>query len=194
MPALDENKKLYLRLADEVLTKKNLALVDELIAPDFREHVGGEVRRVGVEGFKAARLRRNAAFPDWKVTIDDIIAEGDKVVARATGQGTHLGEYMGIPPTGRRIKVSWIAIYRIADGKLAEHWQQIDELGLPATRRRPDAACDLTARAAVFRFQGKNRSSARSVQGLSLRSDRRLMSVVLTRQPTRSHSNEQGRR
>jgi predicted ester cyclase len=69
-------------------------------------------------------------FPDWKVTVDDIIAEGDKVVARATGQGTHLGEYMGIPPTGKRIKVSWIAIYRIADGKLAEHWQQIDELGL----------------------------------------------------------------
>jgi steroid delta-isomerase-like uncharacterized protein len=130
MPALDENKKLYLRLADEVLTKKNLARVDELIAPDFREHVGGEVRHVGIEGFKAARLRRNAAFPDWTVSVDDIIAEGDKVVARATGQGTHLGEYMGIPPTGRHIKVSWIAIYRIADGKLAEHWQQIDELGL----------------------------------------------------------------
>jgi len=130
MPALEENKKLYLRLAEEVLTNKNLALVDELIAADFREHVGGEVRRVGVEGFKVARLRRNAAFPDWKVTVDDIIAEGDMVVARATGQGTHLGEYMGIPPTGRRIAVSWIAIYRIADGKLAEHWQQIDELGL----------------------------------------------------------------
>jgi steroid delta-isomerase-like uncharacterized protein len=130
MPALDENKKLYLRLADEVLTNKNLAVADELIASDFREHVGGEARRVGVEGFKAARLRRNAAFPDWKVTVDDIIAEGDKVVARATGEGTHLGEYMGIPPTGRRIKVSWIAIYRIADGRLAEHWQHIDELGL----------------------------------------------------------------
>lgn len=130
MPALDQNKRLYLRLAEEVLTNKNLALADELIAPDFREHVGGEVRRVGVEGFKAARSRRNAAFPDWKVTVNDIIAEGDKVVARATGQGTHLGEYMGIPPTGRRIEVSWIAIYRIADGKLAEHWQQIDELGL----------------------------------------------------------------
>jgi len=130
MPALDENKKLYLRLAGEVLTNKNLAVVDELITSDFTEHVGGQARRVGVEGFKAARLRRNAAFPDWKVTVDDIIAEGDKVVARATGEGTHLGEYMGIPPTGRRIKVSWIAIYRIADGRLAEHWQHIDELGL----------------------------------------------------------------
>ena len=149
MPALDENKKLYLRLADEVLTKKNLALVDELIAPDFREHVGSEVRRVGVEGFKAARLRRNAAFPDWKVTVDDIIAEGDKVVARATGQGTHLGEYMGIAPTGRRIKVSWIAIYRIADGKLAALATNRRTRTAPATRRRPDPVCDLTARAAL---------------------------------------------
>jgi steroid delta-isomerase-like uncharacterized protein len=130
MPALDENKQLYLRLADEVLTNKNLAVVDELIASDFTEHVGGQARRVGVEGFKAARLRRNAAFPDWEVTVEDIIAEGDKVVARATGRGTHLGEYMGIPPTGKRIKVSWIAIYRVANGKLAEHWQHIDELGL----------------------------------------------------------------
>lgn len=130
MPSLDQNKNLYLRLADEVLTKKNLAVVDELIATDFTEHAGGQPKRVGVEGFKAARLRRNAAFPDWKVTVDDIIAEGDKVVARATGQGTHRGEYMGIPPTGKVVKVSWIAIYRVANGKLAEHWQHIDELGL----------------------------------------------------------------
>jgi SnoaL-like polyketide cyclase len=147
MPALDENKKLYLRLAEEVLTNKNLALADDLIATDFREHVGDEARRVGIEGFKAARLRRNTAFPDWKVTVDDIIAEGDKVVARATGQGTHLGEYMGYS----------------ADGQA--HQSQLDrdlpdrrgKIGLalatnrrtrtaPATRRHLDAACELTAR------------------------------------------------
>jgi steroid delta-isomerase-like uncharacterized protein len=125
-----DNKRLYLRLADEVLSKKNLAVIGELIADDFTEHAGGEAKRIGVEGFKAARIRRNAAFPDWKVTVNDIIAEGDKVVARATGEGTHLGEYVGIPPTGRAVKVSWIAIYRVANGKLAEHWQHIDELGL----------------------------------------------------------------
>lgn len=130
MSTLSDNKNLYLRLADEVLSKKNLAAVDELIADDFVEHVGGHPRRVGVEGFKAARMRRNLAFPDWRVTVDDIIAEDDKVVARATGQGTHRGEYMGIPPTGKVVKVGWIAIYRVANGKLAEHWQHIDELGL----------------------------------------------------------------
>jgi steroid delta-isomerase-like uncharacterized protein len=130
LSTLNDNKNLYLRLADEVLSKKNLAVVDELIADDFVEHVGGQPRRIGVEGFKAARMRRNLAFPDWTVTVDDIIAEDDKVVARATGQGTHRGEYMGIPPTGKVVKVSWIAIYRVANGKLAEHWQHIDELGL----------------------------------------------------------------
>ena len=143
MASLDQNKDLYLRLAGEVLTEKNLAVVDELIASDFTEHVGGQPKRVGVEGFKAARMRRNAAFPDWKVTVDDIIAEGDKVVARATGQGTHRGEYMGIPPTGKLVKVSWIAIYRVADGKLAEHWQNIDELGL---RQQLGAILTLPAR------------------------------------------------
>jgi steroid delta-isomerase-like uncharacterized protein len=143
LPSVDQNKNLYLRLADEILTKKNLAVVDELIATDFTEHAGGQPKRVGVEGFKAARMRRNAAFPDWKVTVDDIIAEGDKVVARATGQGTHLGEYMGIPPTGKLVKVSWIAIYRVADGKLAEHWQHIDELGL---RQQLGATLTLPAR------------------------------------------------
>ena len=130
MSTLNDNKNLYLRLADEVLSKKHLAVVEELIADDFVEHVGGQPRRIGVEGFKAARSRRNLAFPDWTVAVDDMIAEGDKVVARATGQGTHRGEYMGIPPTGKAVKVSWIAIYRVANGKLAEHWQHIDELGL----------------------------------------------------------------
>jgi steroid delta-isomerase-like uncharacterized protein len=130
LSTLNDNKNLYLRLADEVLSKKNLSAVDELIDADFVEHVGGQPRRIGVEGFKAARMRRNLAFPDWTVTVDDILAEGDKVVARATGQGTHRGEYMGIPPTGKVVMVSWIAIYRVANGKLAEHWQHIDELGL----------------------------------------------------------------
>jgi steroid delta-isomerase-like uncharacterized protein len=130
MATNDEGKRLYMRLATEVLNGKNLDVVDELIARDFVEHVAGEARRTGAEGFKAARRRRNAVFPDWSVRVDDLIAEGDKVVVRATGSGTHRGEFMGIPPTGRRISVTWIAIYRVKDGKLAEHWQNIDELGM----------------------------------------------------------------
>ena len=127
---IDANKRLYMRLADEVLNGKNLSVVDELISPDFVEHVGGERRQVGPEGFKGARRRRNAAFPDWHVVVDDLVSEADKVVVRATAQGTHSGEFMGIGPTGKRITVRWIAIYRVRDGKLAEHWQNLDDLGM----------------------------------------------------------------
>src|SRR5258706_15317534 len=130
MDQRDQNKRLYQRLADEVLNKKDLSVVDELLSVDFAEHVGGQRRQVGIEGFKAARRRRNAAFPDWHVVVDDLVAEGDKVVVRATGGGTHTGEFMGIAPTGKRISVTWIAIYRVANGRLAEHWQNIDDLGL----------------------------------------------------------------
>ena len=126
----EENKRLYTRLANEVLNEKDLSVVDELIDVDFVEHVAGQRRPVGVEGFKAARRRRNAAFPDWHVTVQDLIAEGDKVVVRAIGQGTHRGEFMRISPTEKRVTVGWIAIYRVANGKLAEHWQNIDDLGL----------------------------------------------------------------
>lgn len=126
----DTNKRLYIRLAEAVLNEKDLSVVDELISSEFVEHAGGQRRKVGTEGFKAARRRRNAAFPDWHVVIDDLIAEGDKVVVRATGSGTHLGEFMAIAPTGKKVSVSWIAIYRIENGKLAEHWQNIDDLGL----------------------------------------------------------------
>jgi len=125
-----EGKRLYMRLATEVLNGKNLDVIDELLHKDFVEHVAGEERRTGIEGFKAARRRRNAVFPDWGVRVEDLIAEGDKVVVRAIGSGTHRGEFMGIAPTGRRISVTWIAIYRVANGKLAEHWQNIDELGM----------------------------------------------------------------
>jgi predicted ester cyclase len=79
-------KQLYLRLVHEVLNKHNLGVVDELVAADYVEHSGGHAMQIGVAGFKAARVRRVATFPDWHVVVDDLIAEGDKVVARATGQ------------------------------------------------------------------------------------------------------------
>ena len=126
----EEGKRLYLRLVEEVLNKHDLGVVDELVAADYIEHSRGSSKQVGTEGFKAARTRRRNSFPDWHVVVEEVISEGDKVVARATGRGTHLGPYNDIPPTGNTVRVDWIAIYRVVDGKLAEHWQNIDELGL----------------------------------------------------------------
>jgi steroid delta-isomerase-like uncharacterized protein len=71
-----------------------------------------------------------AAFPDGRTTIDDIIAEGDKVVVRATMKGTHKGEFMGIPATGKQVTISGIDVTRFVNGKSTEHWGQWDTLGM----------------------------------------------------------------
>lgn len=71
-----------------------------------------------------------AAFPDLHVTVEDMVAEGDKVVARVTMSGTHKGEFMGIAPTGKQITVGIIEILRIAGGKVVEHWNVVDSLGM----------------------------------------------------------------
>src|SRR3712207_5483715 len=86
----------------------------------------------------AANLRRG--FPDVVSTIEDLIAEGDKVVARWRARATHQGEYMGIPPTGKEVEFTGISIYRIEAGKIAESWNEEDELGL---MRQIGAVCEL---------------------------------------------------
>ena len=84
----------------------------------------------GPEGMKDSVRMFRAAFPDIRVTIHDTLAEGDKVVIRATASGTHMGELMGIPATGRRIAVDEIHIVRCVDGKVVEHWGVEDSLGM----------------------------------------------------------------
>jgi predicted ester cyclase len=72
----------------------------------------------------------HAAFPDFKATIDDLITEGDKVVIRMTWRGTQKGEFMGVPPTGKRVSFGVIDIIRIAGGRFAEHWGQMDNMSM----------------------------------------------------------------
>ena len=117
-------------MVDQVLNGKNLDVIPELVAQNYVDHNATEGQQQGIQVFIEARVKRNTAFPDWHVTLDDVIAEGDRVVARATGRGTHLGAFMGIAPTRKPVTSSWIVIYRIVDGKLAEHWINSDDLGL----------------------------------------------------------------
>jgi len=128
--SLENNKLLLRRMVEEVLNRKNLAAIPEFVADNYVDHSAPADDPASIEAFVAARIRRNTAFPDWHVVLDDLIAEGDKVVARATGRGTHLGPFMGIAPTGKFVTTTWITIYRILDGKLAEHWINSDNLGL----------------------------------------------------------------
>lgn len=106
-------------------------MLDEIVSPDYMNHspaIPG--LPPGPEGLKPIVAGFRHAFPDLQYTIDDLIADGDKVVTRWTLRGTHLGEFMGMPPTSRPINVAGIQVERIVDGKIKEHWRQSDDLGL----------------------------------------------------------------
>jgi steroid delta-isomerase-like uncharacterized protein len=127
----EENKAVTRRFLEEIFTAGNLELVDELFASNYVLHdpsVPQEVR--GPEGMKQYVAMYRAAYPDTHFTIEDQIAEGDEVVTRWTGQGTHQGELMGIVPTGRVVTVTGIEVDRITGGKIEETWVNYDALGM----------------------------------------------------------------
>ena len=126
----EENKAILRRVADEVLNQKNLDLVDEFYATDYVNHIPPNPEIRGSEGFKQFFAMQFAAFPDFHLTAEDVLAEGDKVVLRWTFTGTHEGELMGIPPTGKQVTYTGIVINRFADGKIVEDWEIADFLGM----------------------------------------------------------------
>ena len=128
----EENKALNRRFFEEFWDQKNLAVADELLAPNYVDHTPGSPPGLppGPEGFKQFASVFMTAFPDLRLTLEDQIAEGDTVVTRWTSYGTHTGSLMGIPPTGKSITVTGITITRIPDGKATETWTNFDMLGL----------------------------------------------------------------
>jgi steroid delta-isomerase-like uncharacterized protein len=127
----EENKAITRRLNDEVWTKGRLEVIDELIADDFVTTVVGAPEQIrGPEGFRAFATMYRTAFPDLRITVDEQIAEGETVVTRWTATGTHEGELMGIPATGKQATTAGVNINRISGGKLVEGWGLFDQLGL----------------------------------------------------------------
>src|SRR5713226_1186473 len=125
----EDNKLLVRRLFEEVLNQRNLALIDEFFSPNHVEHAStGPVH--GTEGMKQYYMIYLTAFPDTHYTVEDQIAEGDKVVTRWTARGTHKGELMGIPPTGKQGTVTGIGIARFEGGNIVEAWTEFDALGM----------------------------------------------------------------
>lgn len=128
---MSANKEIIRRVVDGVWRDRNLAVVDELIAQDYVGHDPTQPEPIqGRDGFKQFVGMYHSAFEDATVTIDDQIAEGDQVVTRWTGRGTHTGELMGIAPTGKEVTVSGMTVSRLAGGKIAEEWELIDALGM----------------------------------------------------------------
>ena len=126
---LDQNKAIATRFIQEVFVEADERAADELTAADFVPPSWPGVEH-GVDALKQAQRRVSAGLDDVRMTIEDVIAEGDKVVVRLTSHGRHAGEFMGMPPSDKAYDISEIHIFRIADGKVAEHWRDADMLGM----------------------------------------------------------------
>jgi len=128
--AAGTNEALAHRFHLDIFQAGSLAAADELCTPDFAWHAPGAGVPQGAAGVKQMATMYRTAFPDLRITHEDTISQGDKVVIRWTVTGTHQGELQGVPPSGRRVTVTGIDIFRVAGGKLAELWQNYDQLGM----------------------------------------------------------------
>ena len=126
----EANKTIARRMSEEVWNQGNLDAADELCAPDIVVHGAASGLPPGREGLKQFIGMYRAAFPDLKVTADFTIAEGDKVVQHWTSSGTHKGDLMGMPATGKKFEMTGLSISRIVDGKTVEVWNASDQLGM----------------------------------------------------------------
>ena len=128
----EQNKAIARRFLEEVFGQGKLAVADEIVAPDHFDHGPGTLPGMppGPEGSKLLVTVYRNAFPDIHFTIDEQIAEGDKVVTRWTGFGTHKGGLAGIPPTGKSATVTGIGVDRIVNGKIVESWGVFDQFGM----------------------------------------------------------------
>ena len=141
--SVEENKRLVLRWFAE-LDKRNFAVIDELLPVDYIDHNPPlPDLPPGREGVRKASLALAAAFPDAVHTIEDQMAEGDKVMTRLTVRATFLGESHGFQPTGKVVEISGIAVHRVVAGRLVEHWAHMDmadfmrQLGAPVEQEEP---------------------------------------------------------
>ena len=126
----DQNKTIVRRAFEEPW-KGNLDVVDELVASDYVGHDPASLEPLhGPEGVKEFISAYTAAFPDARITVEEQLAEGDRVATRWSGRGTHEGELMGVEPTGRQVTVSGLTISRLEGGKIVEEFQNWDTFGM----------------------------------------------------------------
>ncbi len=126
----EENKAIFRRFCEEFWFKGKLDVADELLAPDFVYHGPDAEEPRDREGYKQDVMEYISSCIDIQVTVEDIVAEGDKVAVRYTWSGIHTGELWGAPPTDKRLTTRPIAILRIANGKIVEEWDAYDSLDL----------------------------------------------------------------
>lgn len=125
-----ENKRILHRFFEELFNQGNLAVADAIVAADYNNHnpVPGEAP--GREGLKQFVPYLRSTFPDLHITVEDQVAEGDKVTTLFSISGTQRGEFAGIPPTGRKVTVTALNIHRVSGGQIREGWLNWDALGM----------------------------------------------------------------
>ena len=127
--SIEENKKIVRRY-QEIYNKNDLDALSEVLAEDLLTPKILPGMKPGLEGAKQVHATTLIGMPDWHTEINELIAEGDKVVARINMTGTHTGDFWGIPATGKRVEFTGIYIVRIAEGKIVEHWGEEDGVSL----------------------------------------------------------------
>jgi len=127
--SIEDNKNIVRRFFEEGPSKGDLSAANELLAPNFALHTPLP-SAPGIQGMNDVITACRAAFEHLNVTIDDMLADGDRVAARFTACGMHKGAFMGLPPTGKSITMTGIEIFRIENGKIAELWGEANLLGL----------------------------------------------------------------
>jgi predicted ester cyclase len=126
----EDNKALVRRYIDEVLNEGKLDRLDDLLSPQYKRYLSPTAAHLTAEVQKQRLAGLRAAFPDIRLTIEDLIAQGDRVACRLTLRGTHQGQFLGIAPTRRQVTFSGVDVIRIENGKFVEHWGGPDLLAL----------------------------------------------------------------
>ena len=126
----EANKRLVRAYVETVFNHQQLERAHEFVAVDYLDHAALPGQAPGLAGAKHKWAMFLAGLPDLRVTIEELVADADKVAVRRSYMGTHQGELLGIPPTGKHVRISGISIFRLAGGKIAEQWEQLDRLAL----------------------------------------------------------------
>lgn len=131
MPTVQEtNKEVVRRYMQEGVNRGNVSIADHMFTPDFAFHFPGVPVPMDRNGWAQLTQAFQMGFPNQDTTTNDLLAEGDRVAARFTFHGTQSGTFQQIPPTGKAVTMTGMAIWRLADGKIAEHWVETDALGM----------------------------------------------------------------
>ena len=125
-----EQNKAVVRRWFQAFNDRDWAAEEAARSADFAAHVPGAPAPLDGDGWKSFIAAFSAGFPDFRLVLEDVLAEGDRVAARWTFRGTHGGEFLGMAPTGKPVSMSAVEVNRVADGKVAEHWVVLDQLGL----------------------------------------------------------------